>query len=207
MAFGAVSGFSDLVSSTDGLLDSASPDGGLLASDSPVGGLLSSASPAGWAVGLTDDDDEAIASLVSLDVTSVAATTGLGVVSAPSVAIGFGITGTNPPKPCGVIDDIPDNPCLPDVTGGSGAAVSPVVAPSAVLTYGSSVACWNSSSTGDGGAPSSFVPGIPGSANVSASEVTSGAAGSTCDCVAGGAVTCTAGTDYRSETKNQSSYP
>ena len=66
--------------------------------------------------------------------------------------------------------------------------------PSAVLTYGSSIARSPSSSIGDGRVSSSFAPGIPGSANVSASEVTSGADGSTRDCVAAGAGICTIGT-------------
>ena len=98
MAFGAVSGLSDFVSSTDGLLDSASPDGGLLASNSsigglldstsPVGGLLVSASPVNWAAGLTDGED--VASLISLDATSVVVATGLAVFSVSSEMIGFG---------------------------------------------------------------------------------------------------------------------
>ena len=117
----------DFASSTDGLLDSASPDGGLLASDSPaggllasdspVGGLLVSASPVGWAVGLTVDED--VASLTSFDANSAVAT-GLVALSVPSVLIGFGIIGTNPPNPCRVPEDLPAKPCSERACAGGG---------------------------------------------------------------------------------------
>ena len=80
--------------------------------------------------------------------------------------------------------------------GACGASVEVVssVVPSTVLTYGSTVADWGSSSTGDGGGPFPSVPGIPGSAKVSASEATSGAEGWSCVGAAVGADTCTGGT-------------
>ena len=107
---------------------------------------------------------------------------------------GLGITGTNPPNPCGLPEVVPSDSC-PVRTGAWGASVevtsSAISSP--VLTYGSTVADWGSSSTGDGGGPFPSVPGIPGSANVSASEVTSGAVGWSCDCSAVGAGICPLG--------------